>query len=268
MIAPAFGAVYAFTDWSGLGDLSFIGLANFAEIFASPAERTALVNTLQLAVVFVVLVNATGLVLAVALYRTFRPSHALRSLFFLPAVMIPLSVSQVWRFVLDYNGPLNGVLRVVGLDQLTRNWLGDVDFALWMVLLVMLWQYTGYAMVIYIAGLASISPDIYEAGAIDGASPWQRFRFLTLPLLAPSVTIAAVLMTITGLGTFDQILGLTGGGPAGATNTLASSYYQQTWVNGRYGYGTALALLLTTLVVVVGLAQAAVLRRQEERIDA
>lgn len=266
-IAPLKGAFYAFTDFKGIGDYNFVGLDNFKMIFQSAADRTALFNTLKLAVPFVILVNVLGLLLALALLNRLKTRRILRSVFFIPAVMIPLAVTQVWKYGLNFDGPLNMLLRAAGLDSMCKNWLGDADTALWCILIVLLWQNAGYAMVIINAGLQSIPGDLYEAAEIDGASGWHRFRYVTLPLLAPSFTIVITLMTVTGLRVFDQVLGLTGGGPAGMTQTLASDFYMQTWTYSRYGYGTALALLLTLLVSIIGVLQVTVLAKREDKIS-
>lgn len=121
-------------------------------------------------------------------------------------------------------------------------------------------------MVMYLAGLQGIAEEIEEAAMIDGASPTQRFRFVVLPLLAPALTVSLELSLIYGLGVFDQVMALTNGGPAGATETLATQVYRQTFVFGRFGYGTALALVLTVLITVAALTQLAVLRAREKEI--
>ena len=267
VIAPLQGAFYAFTDFKGIGDYNFIGFDNFIEIFTTKSDMMALLNTLKLAIPFIICVNVFGLLLAVVLYKNLKTKNILKSVFFIPAVMIPLAVTQVWRYILDFDGPLNMILRSVGLESLCRNWLGDPDTGLFCIFFVLLWQNCGYAMVIYNAGLASISEDLYEAASIDGATGWTRFRYVTLPLLAPSFTIVITLMTVTGLRVFDQVLGLTGGGPVGMTETLASDFYKQTWTMSRYGYGTALALILTVLVSVVGVTQSTILSKREDKMS-
>lgn len=266
-IAPLKGAFYAFTDFKGIGDYSFIWFDNFIKIFQSKADWLALVNTIKLAVPFLILVNVIGLILALILLKKLKTRNILKSVYFIPAVMIPLAVTQVWKYILNYDGPLNIILRTVGLETWCKNWLGDADTALWCILFVMLWQNAGYAMIIFNAGLSSISEDLYEAAAIDGANPWQKFKSITLPMLAPSFTIVVTLMTVTGLRVFDQVLGLTGGGPAGTTQTLASDFYMQTWTLSNYGYGTALALILTVLVSVAGVSQSAVLSKKEDNMS-
>lgn len=266
-IAPLQGAYYAFTDFKGIGDYNFIGLDNFKKIFQSRTDWLALTNTLKLAIPFLILVNVIGLVLALMLFKKLKTRNILRSVYFIPAVMIPLAVTQVWKYILNYDGPLNLILRSAGLEAWCKNWLGDADTALWCILFVMLWQNAGYAMIIFNAGLSSIPEDLYEASAIDGASPWQKFKRITIPMLAPSFTIVITLMTVTGLRVFDQVLGLTGGGPAGTTQTLASDFYMQTWTLSNYGYGTALALILTVLVSVAGVSQSVALSKKEDNMS-
>jgi raffinose/stachyose/melibiose transport system permease protein len=265
IVAPALGVRYAFTDWNGLSHARWIGLGNFREIFRSPETSTALWNTLKLAGAFFVLVNILGLGLALALNRVLRTRFILRSIFFLPVVVIPLATSYIWEYIFDYTGPLNKFLNWAGLHSWVHPWLGDPGFALWTILIVMLWQYTGLTMVLYLAGLAGIPQELDEAAAVDGATTWTRFRRVTLPLLAPAITVAATLTTIIGLRTFDQILALTGGGPVYASETLSTEMYKQTFAAGRFGYGAALALVLTVLILVLAITQVAILRRGEAR---
>src|SRR5262249_35165278 len=143
----------------------------------------------------------------------------------------------------DTDGALNRLLRDVGLDSLQRSWFADPQWALWTVFVALVWQYTGLAMVLYLAGLQAISDDVYEATLVDGASAWLRFRKVVLPLLAPAVTVSATMTLIIGLRVFDQILAITNRGPVDATETLATQVYVQTWLDSRAGYGAAVALV-------------------------
>ena len=267
VIAPLQGAFYAFTDFKGIGEYNMIGFDNFKEIFATKTDLYALLNTLKLAIPFIIFVNVFGLLLALVLYNKLKTKNILKSIYFVPDIMISLAVTQVWKYILDYDGPLNIILRSVGLESWCKNWLGDPKTGLFCIFFVMLWQNCGYAMIIYNAGLASISEDLYEAAAIDGVTTWTKFRYITLPLLAPSLTVVITLMTVTGLRVFDQVLGLTGGGPVGLTQTLASDFYKQTWTLNRYGYGTALALILTLLVSIVGVLQSSILSKREGKMS-
>jgi raffinose/stachyose/melibiose transport system permease protein len=155
------------------------------------------------------------------------------------------------------------LLGEVGLESWQRAWLGDPGWALIAVLLVLVWQQSGLTMVIYLAGLQSIPDDLVEASVVDGASSWLRFRRITLPLLRPAFIIASTLTLIFGLRVFDQILGLTGGGPVGATETLATQVWKQSFADGRFGYGAALSIVLTLVIGTLALLQLVVLRKQE-----
>jgi len=264
--AIGFGAYYAFTNWNGLAHSSWVGLRNFREIVDDASARGALWHTLELAGGFVVLTNAIGLALALGLNRAVKTRHLLRSLFFLPVALSPLAIAYIWGWIFYYQGALNRVLGSVGLSSLKRDWLGNPSTALWSILVVMVWQFSGLAMVLYLAGLQSVSEDIYEAMLVDGASPWFRFRKVVLPLLAPAMTVSATLTLIIGLRVFDQLKALTDGQPVGATETLALEVYQQTFYLLRFGYGAALALILTALITVFALTQLALLRRNEQRL--
>jgi raffinose/stachyose/melibiose transport system permease protein len=257
------GGLYAFTDWRGLGDAHWIGLDNFREIFRDPTTRGALWHTLIFGGALVVLTNVAGLALALGLNRTLKSRHLLRAVFFLPVILSPLAVSYVWQYILDPSGPVNTVLGTFGLESWQRAWLGDPNWALLSVLLVLVWQQSGLTMVIYLAGLQSIPDDLVEASTVDGASAWMRLRRITLPLLRPAFVIASTLTLIFGLRVFDQILGLTAGGPVGATETLATQVWKQSFADGRFGYGAALSILLTLIIGTLALAQLFVLRRQE-----
>jgi len=254
-VATAGGAVYAFTDWTGIGDFDFIGLENFRRIFEDPKVFGSIKNTLFLAFGFLIATNVVGLVLALALNRTLKTRYLLRVLFFMPVVLSPLAVSYIWKFIFDFNGPLNGLIGWFGAEP--KTWLADPALALWAVLIVMAWQTTGMVMVIYLAGLATVPTEIEEAAALDGASTWRRFRHITVPSIRPSIAIASTLMLIQGLRVFDQVLALTGGGPAGATETLATQVYKETFALSNFGFGAALALVLTVIILVFAVLQQA-----------
>jgi raffinose/stachyose/melibiose transport system permease protein len=264
LVPAVMGGWYAFTDWNGIdGSPSFIGLENFRQIFADPTTRGALIHTLQLAGVFLILANGLGLLLALGVARLVKTRHMLRTLFFAPVALSPLAVGYVWSYILDYNGPLNQFLGTVGLDEWQRPWLGDPTWALWAILAVLVWQFTGLTMVIFLAGLEGIPDELDEAATVDGASTWLRFRRLTLPLLRPAIAINFTLTLIIGLRIFDQVLALTNGGPVNATETIATQVWKQTFQFGRYGYGAALALILAAMIVVLVMVQALALRDRE-----
>ncbi|SMD20103.1 sugar ABC transporter permease [Rhizobium sp. RU36D] len=264
-VAVLAGGWYAFTDWNGLSTPRFVGLDNFVEILGDSNSLGALINTLVLASAFVIGSNGIGLALAVALHRTLKLRFVLRSLFFAPVVMSPLAVSYIWQFILDARGPVNTLLAEMGLRSLQRVWLGDGTFALWSIALVMVWQFSGLCMAFYLAGLQSIPAELDEAAAVDGASAWKTFRRVTFPLLAPAATVSVSMTSVLGLRVFDQVMALTRGGPGHASETLATEIFKQTFVYGRFGYGSAFALILTALILVVSAVQIALLRAREKK---
>jgi raffinose/stachyose/melibiose transport system permease protein len=261
-----FGGYYAFTDWNGLTSASWVGLKNFNEIANDATARSVFGHTLELAGGFVVLVNAVGLGLALALNTAVKTRSLLRSLFFAPVALSPLAVAFIWQWIFDNEGALNRSLGALGLDSLERPWLGDPSTALWAVLAVLVWQFSGLTMILYLAGLQGIPDTVYEATLVDGASGWLTFRKVVLPLLAPAMTVSVTISLVIGLRVFDQVLALTGGGPVTATETLATQVWKQTFAIGRFGYGAAFALILTGLIAVLALSVLRLLRMNEQRL--
>ncbi|WP_253259739.1 carbohydrate ABC transporter permease [Subtercola boreus] len=262
-VATGVGGFFAFTNWTGIGSFQLVGLANFQKILGDPSKILALGNTLFLAFGSVVIVNIVGLAIALALNRTLKSRYILRVLFFMPVVLSPLAVSYIWKFIFDFNGPINAILKSVGLESWQKSWLGDPTFAIWAVLIVIVWQQTGFAMVIYLAGLAGVPTEVEEAAAIDGTTLWQRFWHVTLPAIRPAVAISTTLGIVNGLRVFDQIMALTNGGPAGATETLATQVYKQAFSLANFGYGAALALILSAIILVFAVIQQRVTRGTE-----
>ncbi len=249
------GAFYAFTDWTGIGSFQFVGIQNFQKIFQQPELVGALVNTLILAFAYLILTNVIGLLFALALNRGLKTRYLLRTLLFMPVVIAPIAVSYIWKFIFAYDGPLNAVLRNIGLGSLATDWLASPHLALGCVLVVMVWQSMGLTMVIYLAGLATVPVEMEEAAMVDGASTVTRFFRITVPTIQPSIAIATTLMLIQGLRVFDQVLALTGGGPAGATQTLATEVYQQTFQFSSFGFGASLALVLSVVILIFTVVQ-------------
>ncbi|WP_246093045.1 carbohydrate ABC transporter permease [Subtercola boreus] len=262
-VATGVGGFFAFTNWTGIGSFQLVGLANFQKILGDPSKILALGNTLFLAFGSVVIVNIIGLAIALALNRTLKSRYILRVLFFMPVVLSPLAVSYIWKFIFDFNGPINAILKSAGLESWQKSWLGDPTFAIWAVLIVIVWQQTGFAMVIYLAGLAGVPTEVEEAAAIDGTTLWQRFWHVTLPAIRPAVAISTTLGIVNGLRVFDQIMALTNGGPAGATETLATQVYKQAFSLANFGYGAALALILSAIILVFAVIQQRVTRGTE-----
>jgi len=163
-------------------------------------------------------------------------------------------------------GALNILLKKLGLNFLVQDWLGNSKLALFSVIFVVVWQYAGYSMVIYIAGLQNIPLEMYEASSIDGVNAWQRFRYITFPLLAPAVTINILLTMISTLKTFDHIFVMTKGGPGYATEVISTLLYRESFTNNNMGYGSAISVVLFALITSVSLITLKYLRRRETAI--
>jgi raffinose/stachyose/melibiose transport system permease protein len=260
-VAVVVGAYSAFTSWDGVSiQAEFVGVDNFTRIFDDEVTRTALRNTLVLSVSAVVLSNVLGMLLALGLNRLLKTRHLLRTLFFAPFAITPLAVAYVWSFIFEYGGVLNQFLDAIGLSSWRRVWTADPDTAIWTILVVLVWQLTGLCMIIYLSGLQAIPDELIEASELDGAGLWSRFRHVLLPMLNPAIVVSVALPTIMTLRVFDQVIGLTNGGPAQVTESLATQIYRQSFANGNYGFGAAIALVLTLIIAVVALGQIFILR--------
>jgi raffinose/stachyose/melibiose transport system permease protein len=254
------GIYYAFTDWDGLDpDFAFIGLRNFTDMLGDEDALGAVWHTVLIAVAITVIQNGIGLLLALGVNSMIKTRNVLRVLLFAPAVVTPIVTAYLWRNLLGPDGAVNAVLGPWG-----RDWLGDPDLALWMIVVVVVWQFAGYSMVIFLAGLQSIPREIYEAAAIDGTGAVRRFWSIVRPLLAPAITINLMLSIIGGIKLFDQVYALTGGGPGHATDTISTLIYKDAFILGEFGYSIALAVVLTIIVAIFSAGQYTVLNRNEK----
>jgi len=264
LVPSARGVYYAFTDWDGLSpDFSFVGLGNFVEMATDPDAVQAIGHTVLVAVAITVIQNGIGLLLALGVNSAIRSRNVLRVLLFAPAMITPIVTAYLWRNLLGPDGAVNSLLAAVGLGAWRQDWLGDPDLALWSVIGVIVWQYAGYSMVIFLAGLQAVPREIYEAAAIDGAGAVRRFWSVIRPLLAPAFTVNLMLSIIGGIKLFDQVYALTGGGPGHATDTLSTLIYKDAFTLGEFGYSIALAVVLTVVVAVASAGQYLVLSRAE-----
>jgi raffinose/stachyose/melibiose transport system permease protein len=258
------GVYYALTDWDGLDPhFSFIGLGNFSQLLGDPQALQAVTHTLLIAVAITIVQNGFGLLLALGVNSAIKSRNVLRVFLFAPAVITPIVTAYLWRNLLAPTGAVNSLLTAVGLGSWTQDWLGNPRLALWSVVGVIVWQFGGYSMVIFLAGLQSIPREIYEAAAIDGGGAVRRFWSVTRPLLGPAFTINLMLSIIGGIKLFDQVFALTGGGPGHATDTMSTLIYKDAFTLGEFGYSIALAVVLTVIVAVVSSGQYFVLARNE-----
>lgn len=258
------GVGFAFTDWNGLTrESNFVGLANFSRMSGDRQVISSITMSLVFAFALVITKVLFGLLLALALDTNIRSRNILRLLFFMPVVMTPVIVSYVWKYIFSNNGAINLVARSLNIEALDQGWLGDPQLATICIIIVTGWQTVGLSMVIFLAGLQAIPKDLFEAAMIDGASSWKRLIFVTLPLLAPAMTVNVALALIQGLKFFDQIFILTSGGPGYATETLSTIIYKTSFQFGEFGYGSAIALVFAIIVGAFVFATTWLLRRNE-----
>lgn len=258
------GSLFAFTNWDGISqDPSWVGFDQFEKMWSDPNGVTAIRNTLLIAFAVTVIQNAVGLLIALAVNSRIKSRNILRVLIFAPVVITSIAVGFLWQNLYSPGGGLNQALEAIGLGALRQNWLGNPDIAIWSIIIVVFWQFVGYSMVIFLAGLQGIPEEILEAAAIDGAGPIRRFWSVVRPLLAPAITINLMLSLIGGLKLFDQVFVMTQGGPGGATDTISTLIYSNAFSLGRFGYASALAVVLAIFVAVASVIQYRLLALQE-----
>jgi raffinose/stachyose/melibiose transport system permease protein len=243
--------VYSVVDFDGVSpNPPFIGLANFRELFADDEVWHALSNNIIWIVIGTIAPIVIGLLIALLLWGVNRGSVLYRLCFFLPYVLSPVAVGIVWGWIYDpVQGLLNKTLSAIGLDALTRGWLGDPTWALYAVLVTAIWSYTGFAIIIFISALRNVDVELVDASRIDGAGAGARLWYVILPQIMPVFLMVLTITLVGGFSVFDIVFVMTGGGPADATNVLGTYAYTQAFQLSRIGYGTTLALMITVLSV-------------------
>ncbi|MEQ2523054.1 sugar ABC transporter permease [Gemmiger formicilis] len=256
-IWPTAQALYlSFTNATSLGlNNKFVGLDNYIYMFHDKSFIQALINTAKLMAVVPVITIFCSLVLAFVLNQCKLKEMVLyRTLFYFPNIVSLTVVGIIWSFVFHPNvGIVNKILGAVGLESLQRSWLGDSKTALWCIAFTLLWQAAGYYMVMHIAAMDGISPEIYESATLDGASAWRKLISITMPLMKDIIGITFVL-ALSGTINLSFVLSqvMTGGGPNGASSVLLQYMYTQGFVNGNFGY--AMAITVFTLAISVALS--------------
>ncbi|MCL6567918.1 MAG: sugar ABC transporter permease [Meiothermus silvanus] len=243
------------SSWDLFTTPRFVGLENYIRLVQDPIFHKVLLNTFWFVLGTVALQMVLGLALALVLNQRIPGQGFFRVLYFLPVVSPPVAVALVWSWIFNENfGLLNSLLFSLGVQDLPR-WLASTQWALPALMIVSIWQNIGYAMVLFLAGLQNIPPEIYEAGALDGAIGWKRLRYLTLPLLSPTTFFVLTISIIFSFQVFDLAFVMTDGGPSNATNTVVFYIYQNAFRFYRMGYASAAAWILFIIILVVTLAQ-------------
>lgn len=245
---------YSFYDWDGLSVATWVGLDNYLALVTDTSLRAPFGHALVLLIFYSLLPVVIGLLLAAVMSRMrLRGLTAFRTVLFLPQVLAMVVVAVAWRWVYAPSGLLNQALRLVGLDGLTRSWLGDFRLALPAVGIAGTWVGFGLCMVLFLAGVQSIPRERYEAAQLDGAGPLAEFRAVTLPALRPQVAVAATLTIVSGLRNFDLIYLTTAGGPGNATSVPAYEVYHRAFETGQVGSAATVGVALTALIFALTL---------------
>ena len=251
------GFFYSFTNSKGYGPFEIIGLQNYIDLFQDARVGNSYLFTFKLAVVSTILVNVLSLILAIGLSSKIKFKSALRGLYFVPRILGALVVGYVFTYFFTYIVPA-----VTGTDSI----LASADWAWIGIVVVLVWQACAQTTIIYITGLSSVPEDVYEAGSLDGATGWSKFRYLTFPLIMPSITTNMVLVMKDMLMVFDQIVAMTGGGPANSTESISYLIYENGLNNSQFGFQCANAVLFFILIAVVSIAQTKFLNSKEEQL--
>lgn len=251
--------VLAFLKWDGSwkNPIEFVGLQNFIDLFGDAKFRQALINTIAYAVITVPLTMAASLGLAILLNQKIRARNFFRTMMFFPYVASMVAVTAVWNMLFNPSmGPVNMILSGLGVENLPR-WSADPNWFICMgtVILFSVWKFMGYYMIIYLAGLQGVNPDLYEAASLDGANAWQRFWYVTLPQLRPTTFFVTVMLTIQCFKVYDIFLMITNFGPGGKTRVLVGYIYDMAFTSRNFGYASAIAMVLFVLVLIVTLIQ-------------
>ena len=243
---------YSFTDYTDMNPINphFVGLKNYIKVLQTPVMLAAIKNSVIYAILLTGFQTLLGLPLAFVLNQKLKSRNLLRAVFFFPAVFSSLIIGYLWNFIMSSSdfGLINNILHQLGLG--TLNFFTSKN-ALYSVILTQIWQWTGWAMVIFLANLQSISPDLYEAAEIDGANGLKKFMYVTLPLMCPSVKIVIVTGLIGGMKVFDIIYSMTSGGPGDATQTVMTVMMKKGISEGFYSTGSAFGVCFFIIVLAI-----------------
>lgn len=259
----------AMLDWNGISDAKFVGLANFKTLlFDDPNFWMSVKRTIMYAV-FSIIEIPFCLLFAILLNRYVRKGNRLVTVYFVPVILSNVILGQLWKTIYNpasMGGMLNGVLIKLGLDSWTHSWLTEPAIAMYAIYFVSLWQYFGYHLLIQFTGVQNIPDEIYEAAKIDGADGFKADRYITFPMVVPIFKISVVLAFIGSLQAFELVMVMTGGGPAHATDTIATHMYNMSFLSQKYGYGSAVATFLVIFCLVITVVINGVFNKIERKV--
>lgn len=247
------GVLYSFTNSQGYGDYDWIGFRNYGALFHDERVGHAYLFSFLIAVVVTVLINAIALFLAVALNGRIAWKNGFRAIYFIPYTLAVLVIGYVFKYL--FMTPLPALGRALHIGWLSESMLTSERYAWIPIVVLSVWQGVAYSVLIYLAGLQTVDAEVYEAAAIDGANAWQQFWKITFPLIGPFFTINLVLTMKNALGTFDQVVALTGGGPNSKTETVTYLIWSGGLTGGEYAYQTANAVLFFIVLAIIAFIQ-------------
>ena len=255
VLGPMVAAAWiSLTEWNLLSPAKWVGLDNYAALLSDPETAEVFLHTVYYIVGYLPLVYIGGLAIALALNTALRGRTLLRGVYFLPVITSWIVVALVWRWLLNpVNGVVNTVLGFFGVDG--PGWWSDPAWAMPSIILASAWKDLGFVMVILLAGLQAIDPELVDAARVDGAGWWRRLFSITLPLLSPATFFVIVISLINGFQVFDQVYAMTGGGPGGATQVVVQQIYDLTFRYGKAGEASALSWMLFVVILAVTVVQ-------------
>ncbi len=258
------GVIYSFTNFKGFGNYDWVGLRNYLDLFTDIRVGKSYWFTFKLAVVTTIVVNVISLLLALALNSKIRAKSFFRGAYFLPNILGALVVGYIFNYFFTYILPALG--EMVGIDALKSSILSNPNTAWLGIMIVCAWQAIAMNTIIYISGLQTVPEDVYEAGNIDGATGWKKFRHLTFPLIIPFFSINMVLCMNNFLMAFDQIMALTKGGPAQSTESISYLIYNNGMSGGQFGFQSANAVVFFIVIVIISVTQMKITSSKEEQL--
>ena len=258
------GVMYSFTNFKGFGSYDWVGVRNYMDLFQDVRVGNSYWFTFKLAIVTTIVVNVISLLLAMALNSKIRAKSFFRGAYFLPNILGALVVGYIFNYFFTYILPAVG--EMIGWETLSSSLLSSKNLAWIAIVIVCAWQAIAMNTIIYISGLQTVPEDVYDAGAIDGATGWNKFKNLTFPLILPFFTINMVLCVKNFLMVFDQIMALTKGGPAQSTESISYLIYQNGMAGGQFGFQSANAVIFFLVIVAISVTQMTVLGKKEEQL--
>lgn len=236
---------YSLMEWNGFTEMKFVGFDNFIRLFGEPLFWNSAKNNLYVVAASVAGQVPLALVIALLLNRKLKGAKLFRTIGFLPVVLSTVVISLTWSLIYNTkNGLVNELLRAVGLDALTQNWLGDTKWSMAAVCITVIWQFVGLYMIIFLAALQNIPEEILEAARMDGASEWTATWKITIPMIWDTIIVAIILCISGSLRTFDLIYVMTHGGPSHSTEVMALYMFNETFSKLQYGYGSAVSVVI------------------------